>query len=82
MVDNGLRIMLNSDDPTMFRTDVAKEYVDLCTALRYGPDRVREFVMNGVEAAWLDDGERDLMRRSFAAEFDELLAQVSGPVPA
>jgi adenosine deaminase len=82
MVDNGLRIMLNSDDPTMFHTDVAKEYVDLCAALHYGPDRVREFVMNGVEAAWLDDEERSVMRRSFGAEFDELLAQVSGPVPA
>lgn len=66
----------------MFHSDVAKEYVDLRAALRYGPERVREFVMNGVEAAWLDDGERAAMRRSFAAEFDELLAQVSGPVPA
>jgi adenosine deaminase len=80
MVEQGLQVMLNSDDPTMFHTDVGKEYVDLCTALRYEPDRVREFVINGVEAAWLDDGERAEMRRSFAAEFDELLAQLSGPV--
>jgi adenosine deaminase len=80
MVEQGLQVMLNSDDPTMFHTDVGKEYVDLCTALGYGPDRVREVVMNGVEAAWLDDSERAEMRRSFAAEFDELLAQTPGPV--
>jgi adenosine deaminase len=79
MVENRLKIMLNSDDPTMFHTDVGKEYVDLCTALAYGPGQVREFVMNGVEAAWLDGGERAEFRRSFGAEFDELLAQLDGP---
>ncbi len=29
MVAAGLQIMLNSDDPTMFHTDIGKEYVDL-----------------------------------------------------
>ena len=82
MVAGDLRIMLNSDDPTMFHTDVGKEYVDLCTALDYGPDRVREFCLNGVDATWLDDGERSAMRASFEAEFDDLLTQVEGPVPA
>lgn len=81
MVANGLRIMLNSDDPTMFHTDVGKEYVDLCTALNYGPDRVREFVMNGVEAAWLSDDERGAMRSAFESEFDGLLDQVEGQHP-
>src|SRR6266568_3310163 len=46
MVASGLRIMLNSDDPTMFHTDIGKEYVDLCTALDYGPDKARELALN------------------------------------
>jgi hypothetical protein len=35
-----------------------------------------------VDAAWLDDDERARMRDSFAAEFDDLLTQVDGPMPA
>jgi len=76
MVSAGLRIMLNSDDPTMFHTDIGKEYVDLCTALGYGPDRVREFSLNGVDATWLSDDERRAMRRQFEEELDALEAQL------
>jgi len=77
MVAKGLRIMLNSDDPTMFHTDIGKEYVDLCTALDYGPDTVREFCLNGVDATWLDDDEKRSMRRDFEREIDELQAQLA-----
>jgi adenosine deaminase len=74
MVAGDLRIMLNSDDPTMFHTDIGKEYVDLCTALDYGPAEVRTFCLNGVDAAWLDDDERSRMRAEFDAEITTLEA--------
>jgi len=77
MVAKGLQITLNSDDPTMFHTDIGKEYVDLCTALDYGPDRVREFCLNGVQAAWLDDDEKRSMRADFEREILELQAELS-----
>lgn len=79
MVAKGLRVMLNSDDPTMFHTDIGKEYVDLCTALDYGPERVRELCLNGVEAAWLDDDERRSMRSRFEQEIADLEAQLDLP---
>lgn len=68
--------MLNSDDPTMFHTDIGKEYVDLCRALDYEPGRVKEFVLNGVDATWLDDSDKVSMRRSFSEELDGLEAQL------
>jgi adenosine deaminase len=77
MVAKGLRITLNSDDPTMFHTDIGKEYVDLCAALDYGPDRARELCLNGVEATWLDDDEKRSLRTDFEREIDELQAQLS-----
>jgi len=76
MVAGDLRIMLNSDDPTMFHTDIGKEYVDLCTALNYGPDKVREFCLNGVEATWLSDDEKATMRAEFEQELGALEAQL------
>lgn len=77
MVAAGLRVMLNSDDPTMFHTDIGKEYVDLCRSLDYGADQVRAFVLNGVDATWLDDPDKASMRRSFIEELDDLEAELS-----
>ena len=72
MVAAGLRCMLNSDDPTMFHTDIGKEYVDLCGALGYGPAKVRELCLNGVEASWLDDSDKRATAQRFSQELDEL----------
>jgi adenosine deaminase len=77
MVEEGLRCTLNSDDPTMFHTDIGKEYVDLCRALSYGPGQVREFSLNGVEASFLDESDKRAMSASFAAELDDLEAQLT-----
>jgi adenosine deaminase len=72
MVAAGLRCMLNSDDPTMFHTDIGKEYVDLCGALNYGPSQVREFCLNGVEASWLDESDKRATAQRFSEELDAL----------
>jgi hypothetical protein len=42
---------------------------------------LRNFVLAGVEAAWLDDGERAAMRSSFTAELDALEAELDGDRP-
>jgi hypothetical protein len=73
MASQGLKIMLNSDDPPMFHTDIGKEYVEMTKAAEWPPEKVREFVMNGVEAAWVDEGERRRMRAEFERELDEVL---------
>jgi adenosine deaminase len=79
MVERGLRVVLNSDDPPMFHTDIGQEYVSVCSQIGYGPEKVREFVMNGVEAAWLDDDERRSMRQAFELEFDQLMRELDVP---
>jgi adenosine deaminase len=76
MADEGLRIMLNSDDPPMFHTDIGTEYVGMVSAAEWGPDRVRRFVMNGIDGAWLSDDEKRRMREAFERELDELDAQL------
>jgi adenosine deaminase len=83
MVDAGLTCMLNSDDPTMFHTDIGKEYVDMVPAAGWGLATVRELMLNGVEAAWLDDSDKVAMAAEFAAEFDRLALELEpGELPA
>ena len=38
MIEAGLLVHLNSDDPTMFRTDIGKEYVDFVGQNDYPPE--------------------------------------------
>jgi adenosine deaminase len=72
MADLGLRVTLNSDDPTMLHTDIGSEYVRFCREFGYGPDRARTLTMTAVDAAWLDDEDRRALRREFEAEIDRL----------
>src|SRR5918998_5606432 len=76
MADEGLKIMLNSDDPPMFHTDIGKEYVGMVQAAEWGPERVREFVMNGIDGSWASDDEKRQLRQDFERELDELDAQL------
>ncbi len=77
MVDQGLKIMVNSDDPPMFHTDIGSEYVRMTTAAEWTPDQVKTFVMNGIDGSWLDDSEKQRLRREFEAELAELDAQLA-----
>jgi adenosine deaminase len=77
MVAAGLNVMLNSDDPTMFHTDIGREYVELCTALDYDPATVQTLVLNGVEATWLDDTDKASLRAEFTAELATLDAALT-----
>ena len=72
MMAAGLNVMLNSDDPTMFHTDIGREYVDFCGQNGYPPDVVRRLVLNGVDATWLDEPDKAALR----AELDTLDAEL------
>jgi adenosine deaminase len=76
MMKAGLRVHLNSDDPTMFRTDIGKEYVDFVGQNDYPPEVAKQFVMNGVDATWLDATDKAALRRAFEAEIADLDAQL------
>ena len=72
MASRGLKIMLNSDDPPMFHTDIGKEYVEMTKAAEWPKETIREFVLNGIDGSWLSDDEKRRMREAFGRELDEL----------
>jgi len=77
MVAKGLKVMINSDDPPMFHTDIGTEYVKMVQAAEWGPDKVREFSLNGIEGSWLSDDEKRRLRLQFEQELDRLEAELS-----
>jgi adenosine deaminase len=72
MIDAGLLVTLNSDDPAMVRTDLGQEFVRLCRPLGYGTEQVRWLCLDGIEASWLDPEDKKALRVGFEAELGRL----------
>ncbi|MGY1802339.1 adenosine deaminase [Blastococcus sp. SYSU D00922] len=58
MVDAGLCVAIDSDDPPMFGTDPTHDYRVLAHALGYRRDQLAAFTRNAVEACWLDPSDK------------------------
>ncbi|MGY4856461.1 adenosine deaminase family protein [Cryobacterium sp. AP23] len=72
MVDAGLNVILASDDPGMFPTTIAQEYRIASTSLGLDTSKLRAMSLAGVEASWLAEPEKMLLRERFIREFDVL----------
>jgi adenosine deaminase len=69
--------MVNSDDPSMFHTDIGTEYVKMANAAQWGVETVRELSLNGVDGSWLHDDDKRRMRQEFTEELDQLEAELA-----
>lgn len=76
MREAGLLATLNTDDPAMTALDLGREYRSVAHALAMSWEEMVAVALDGVEATWLDDGEKRAMRASFAAE----IAAITPPV--
>jgi adenosine deaminase len=72
----GLLATLNTDDPAMTDLDLGREYRSVASALDMGWDEMSAVALDGVEASWLDPGEKAEMR----ADFEREIAAI--PTPA
>jgi adenosine deaminase len=64
----GLLATLNTDDPAMTDLDLGKEYRTVAQALQMPWGEMVAVALDGVEATWLDDGEKRALRAAFEAE--------------
>lgn len=70
----GLRIHPNTDDPTLHHVNPTQAWHMMVRDFGFGLDDLRGFMLNGVDAAWLDEGERRRLAAESAAAFDRLRA--------
>jgi aminodeoxyfutalosine deaminase len=74
MVDAGLLVTINSDDPPMFGTTLNDEYLVAARLLGYGPAGLAGFARNAVTASFLPESAKARL----TAEIDEYLAKTTG----
>ncbi|MDB5077147.1 MAG: adenosine deaminase [Chloroflexi bacterium] len=72
LLDEGLYVTLNSDDPPMFNTSLTREYLDAARAFGFTAGDVERLVLNGVDATLLPEAERSALRARFETEFSRL----------
>ncbi|MGE0004306.1 MAG: adenosine deaminase [Parvibaculaceae bacterium] len=75
MLDFGLKLSINSDDPPMFFTDLGKEYVKCVEQLNFSLDDVTDAIIAGVEGAWLDQGTKRRWALEWRKEIDALRSE-------
>ncbi|MGP3963788.1 adenosine deaminase [Nonomuraea sp. 3N208] len=71
MLEEGLYVTLNSDDPPMFATTLADEYRVAAEAFGFGKSELAQFARNGVRASYMAENRK----RAMLAEIDALLAR-------
>ncbi|MFC8619582.1 adenosine deaminase [Micromonospora purpureochromogenes] len=70
LVDAGVLVSINSDDPPMFGTTLNDEYAVAAALLDVGPEGVAALARDGVTASFLEPGEK----ARISAEIDAWLA--------
>jgi adenosine deaminase len=77
MVARGLKIVINSDDPTMMKIDPAGAYLHATSNLGFEPLEIKHFVLNGIDGAWFDETTRRVWKTEWENEIDDLIKQLN-----
>ncbi|MBM3648067.1 MAG: adenosine deaminase [Alphaproteobacteria bacterium] len=72
MVEAGLNVTINTDDPAMFETNLGHGFTTLFESIGWGPDMARKFSLNSVEGSWLDESDKSALRLAFRRDIAQL----------
>ena len=66
----GLRIHPNTDDPTLHKVTPTRAWLMMVRDFGFSLDDLRGFMLNGLDAAWMDESTRRAWRAEHSAQFD------------
>ncbi len=72
----GLRLHPNTDNPTLHKVTPTEAWLMMTRDFGFSLDDVRNFMHNGLDAAWIDDRLRAKWRQEWSGEFEVLRAQL------
>lgn len=72
LMEQGLYVTINSDDPPMFNTTLTNEYLLGHQTFGWSQNTIEQLVLNAVNASLLPEAERQAMGQAFIAEFERL----------
>ena len=81
MLDAGILLTLNSDDPTMLRYELGEEYATVASTFDLDLDQLEAIALGGIEVSWMDDVDKATRRGEFRAEFAALRREFGAEEP-
>ena len=78
MVELGLKVFPNSDDPTMHHISISEGWLLMMNWLGFSLADLRGFLANSIDAAWVDDETKIVWRQLWLPEFDRLAREAFG----
>jgi len=60
MLERGVKVMVNSDDPAYFGGYLAANYIAICDALDISVDQLKQLVANSIEASFLSAEQKHI----------------------
>ncbi|MFN0085579.1 MAG: adenosine deaminase [Blastocatellia bacterium] len=69
LLEQGLYVTINSDDPPMFNTTLTDEYLRIAETFSFGAETIRQFSLNAVRASRLPGGKKDQIEQEIQKEF-------------
>ena len=77
--ERGIKVTVNSDDPTMFNTDMNNEYLQLHRKLKFTIPQLFKLSLNAIDSSFLAQERKIKMRESFTKEYERLAVQNQKP---
>jgi adenosine deaminase len=74
--DRGLTVTVNSDDPSLFGTDMNNEYIQLYRELGFTIPELMQLSLNAMDSAFISDEKRNIFRKQFLEEYENLKSEL------
>jgi adenosine deaminase len=72
LLDEGLYVTINSDDPPMFNTNLTEEYQRITRQFGFTEPQLRKFIFNAAQVTLLPENEKVTLIQKITAGFDSL----------
>lgn len=72
LLEEGLFVTINSDDPPMFDTTLTDEYLRISETFGFDITHIKQFVINGIHASLLSSDTQHALENEFRTQFAEL----------
>lgn len=76
MLNRGLRVTFNSDDPGILRFDLLQDYAMAAELMGFGPGDFKTLMLNGIDGAWLDETTKGRWRKEWSREIDAMILSI------
>ena len=76
--DKGLLVTVNSDDPSLFHTNMNNEYEQIHKHLGFSLKELFQISLNGIQTTFIDESAKFELVQRFTEELTEIESQVSG----